>query len=280
MIRKAIIPIAGKGTRLMPVTSVLPKALFPVVDRRNRITTILQILLGDVAQAGISDVCIVVSPGQQEIVTRYLEAASKEANVNSPERICFAEQSEPRGFGHAVLEAKAFSSDEPYLLLLGDHISIAPAGQYNCIAQVIRAFGEHKAKAMIGMHEVGKDVLSTVGVATGTVVCEHVLRCTDFVEKPCLEVAQERLRTVGVRDGYFLGHCGIYAFDAEFFLYLEQEERAVVNTGQEVELAAAQAKFLEANPDQYYLYRIEGKAYDMGNAHGYCQTFQAVRQRT
>jgi len=280
MITRAIIPIAGRGTRLMPLTSVLPKALFPVVDRKRRIRTILQVLLGDMVEAGIDDVCIIVSPGQQEIVTKYLNAVRERAEAELPKQICFVEQSEPRGFGHAVLQAKAFASNEPYLLLLGDHVSMARAGQKACIKQVIQAFIEHKAKAVIGMHEVSQDVLSTVGVATGTAIGDRLFYCTDFVEKPGLTVAQERLKTLGVKDGYFLAHCGIYVFDADFFLYLEQEETAVAQTGQEVELAAAQYRYLQDNHEDYYLYHINGESYDMGNPEGYWQTYQAVRLKS
>ena len=108
MIKKAIIPIAGKGTRLMPVTSAVPKPLFPLVDRGESVKAVLHVLLEDLRGAGIDDVCIVVSPGQEEIVGRYLATTRASCNALLPARIGFIEQREPRGFGDAGASGQRF----------------------------------------------------------------------------------------------------------------------------------------------------------------------------
>jgi UTP-glucose-1-phosphate uridylyltransferase len=84
------------------------------------------------------------------------------------------------------------------------------------------------------------------------------------------------LRNEGLEDGRYLAHCGIYIFDAEIFDCLEREQSKVKTRGGELELAAAQVRFLQRYPDSHYLLRIDGKAYDMGNPEGYLKAFTAL----
>ena len=129
---KAVVPIAGKGTRLEPMTKVVPKALFPMVDRSKKVRAVLQVLLEEIGQVGIEDVAVIISSGQKNTVKAYLDVI-RELNARTlPSRICFLEQKEPRGFGDAVSRAREFVNDEPFLLLLGDHIHISnPGKQYS-----------------------------------------------------------------------------------------------------------------------------------------------------
>jgi len=75
VIEKALIPVAGLGTRLRPVTAVLPKAMFPLVDPRGRLRTVVHLILAEAAASGIRQAAVIVSPGQQEVIERYLDAA-------------------------------------------------------------------------------------------------------------------------------------------------------------------------------------------------------------
>lgn len=276
MLKRAIIPIAGKGTHLMPLTSVVPKALFPLVDGRKSVKAVLHVLLEEVRDAGIDNVCIIISPGQKEIVRRYLATARDSCGALLPSEISFIEQQEPRGFGDAVLQAKGFVGEGPFVLLLGDHIRISSSGQPSCILQVVEAFRKAGPKAMVGVHDVDEAVIHTMGVAAGSLVEERVFRCMEFVEKPNQEVARRRLRTKGLPEGQYLAHCGIYVFDAEIFSYLEVERLQVQAGGREVELAAAQLRLLQIHPESYHLCHIDGKAYDIGNPEGYLRAFTAI----
>lgn len=129
---------------------------------------------------------------------------------------------------------------------------------------------------MVGVHGVDESVIHTMGVATGVLVEERVFRCTEFVEKPDQGTEKRRLRTKGLPEGQYLAHCGIYIFDAEIFDFLEKERFHVEASGKEVELATAQLALLQRHPESYYLYRIEGKAYDIGNPEGYLRAFTAI----
>ncbi len=275
-VKKLVIPIAGQGTRMMPVTSVLPKALFPVVDTERKVKAVLHLLLEDAARAGIDQVCVVVSPGQEPLIRTYLDAVTQSDRLVLPVSIDFVEQSEPRGFGHAVIQAKGFVCDDPFLLLLGDHVHCASIGLRSCVSQVLDAYeNQDGCKAMIGMHDVDEFAVPAMGTAAGLRVKDRLFHCKDFVEKPDAETARERLRTQGLPADKYLAHCGIYAFDAELFDCLKEECLAVGESNREIELAAAQQRLLQRYPESYYLYWIEGKAYDMGNPEGYARTFAA-----
>jgi len=276
MIRKAIIPIAGQGARLTPMTSVLPKALFPVVDFPNQVRAVLHVLLADVASAGIDQVCVIVSPGQESMIRTYLAAVRLGDERELAASIDFVEQAEPRGFGHAVMQAEAFVANDPFILLLGDHLHIAPRGHVSCLNQIVEAFqSQNGCQAMIGMHDVDECVVHTMGTAAGAPLKDRLFRCKRFVEKPDVETAREHLGTPTLPTGKYLAHCGIYGFTAEIFNCLEEESRLVGKSRREIELAAAQVRVLQRHPESYYLYWIEGKAYDMGNPEGYARTFAA-----
>jgi UTP--glucose-1-phosphate uridylyltransferase len=278
VISKLVIPIAGKGTRLMPVASVLPKALFPLVEG-GRIKAVLQVILDQVAQTNVRKVALVVSPGQAEIVTRYLAAASLDGQSVMPAAITAIEQTEPLGFGDAVLRARGFVGDGPFALLLGDHIHVAEAGAEPCLAQVMAAFERTHPAAMIGVQEVGAEELAFVGVTQGLHLDGAVYRCTDFVEKPDVATARRRCRTDGLAQDRFLAHCGIYVFGAQIFDCLLEEQAAKKGGGREVELAGAQSILLARHPQQYLLCRINGRAHDMGTPAGYSRTWKALAQQ-
>ena len=276
MLRKAIIPLAGKGTRLLPVTAVIPKALFPLVGRDGRIKCVLHVILEQVRHAGVQDVALVVSPGQAEMIEAYLDEARRGPGGAIPSRVTFIEQTDPRGFGDAVLCGAGFAGEEPFLVLLGDHIQIPTKSAKPCMTQVTEAFKKMGGVAMIGMHEVPTSELSKVGVARGEPLEGRVYRCEDFIEKPELETANGRLRTPGLEEGAFLAHCGIYAFSPEIFDCLREEAACNAHGLGEVELAGAQQRLLQRYPGNYYLLRIAGKAYDMGTPAGYMRTMAAL----
>jgi UTP--glucose-1-phosphate uridylyltransferase len=266
-----IIPVAGKGMRLMPVTGVLPKPLFPLVGCNDRVTSVLGVILAQVRLAGISRVALIVSPGQEEMIARYLDGLEAPARALLPTEIAMIEQTTARGFGHAVLCGREFAGAEPFAVLLGDHVHVSDKGSPCCLEQVVSAFARTGGVAMVGVHEVGIDEVSKVGLVKGEPSDAGVYRCLDFVEKPDLATARRRLLTSGLETDRFLGHCGIYVFDPKIFTYLEADSHKPEAAG-EIELATAQAKLLKDYPDGYNLYKIDGRAYDMGTPSGYRRT--------
>jgi len=279
LIRKALIPAAGKGTRLMPVSSVVPKAMFPLVDECNNIRSVLHVICRQAASAGIESVGIVVSPWQRAMVREYFKAVQQSNPDGLPGHIEYLVQPRPKGFGDAVMQAAEFVGDEPFMLLLGDHIYIEDCNRPSCPAQVVKAFESVGGAAMIGMQPVSTEELSRVGVAAGVEIHKDIYQCSDFVEKPDPVTAQQRLVTRGLPEGAFLAHCGIYVFTPEIFACLQQLSDMIKATDKEIELAEAQNMLLERYPNKYYLCKIAGRSYDIGTPEGYAASQTAFRNK-
>ena len=274
-IRKAVIPVAGLGTRLRPMTYVIPKVMMPLVDCRDRVLPVLHFLLAEAKSAGADEVALVVSPQHDVPMREYLSAVRPDGYADLPTRVEFVRQDEPLGFGHAVAQARAFVGDEPFLLMLGDHVYIPAQGAPACAAQVVGAFDRLGGKAVVGMQPVGPEELPRVGVAGGLPIGEGVYRCTNFVEKPDLATAEDKLLAPDLPEGQFLAHCGAYVFDPVVFELLAELSAADRPAGAEVQLADAQAMLLSRYPEEYFLARIAGRAYDTGTPGGYSAALAA-----
>jgi UTP--glucose-1-phosphate uridylyltransferase len=276
MIRTAVVPVAGLGTRLRPWTHAAAKALLPLVDPQNAIRPVVHVIAAEAASAGAQRLVLVASPGQIEPLEAYFSAVrDTDAGAELPETIRCRLQREPRGFGDAVLQAEEDAAGEPVLVMLGDHVHRAAGGAERCGAQVAGAWDRHGGAAMIGVQPVDAAELSRVGTVAGEPLGKGVYRCTDFVEKPDAATAAERLRTPGLPEGEYLAHCGLYVFDAAIFDCL----RAVAESGPagEVELADAQRMLLDRRAGEYRLCRIDGRAYDTGTPGNYAAAFAAMR---
>jgi len=279
VIQKALVPIAGKGARLMPVTSIVPKAMFPIVQHGSTIRCLLQLILEQIISAGIEHVGIVVSAGQTNMLKRYFKSVLEGGYGKLPAHIEYITQPSPEGFGDAVLRAATFVGDDPFILLLGDHVHIEKCGEPPCTAQIARAFDSSNGVAMIGVQQVSARELSKVGVASGTKIKGDIYLCKNFIEKPDLKTARQELVTDGLSDGAFLAHCGIYAFTAEIFDCLSRVGEAAQRVSKEVELAEAQSLLLGKYPKRYFLCEIAGRAYDIGVPQGYADAQIAFQSK-
>ncbi len=266
MIHRALIPIAGLGTRMGPLARVVPKAMFPLVDGRGRIRPIAHWICAEAASAGIDQVALIVSPGHLDTIRAYFAAAAGKT-ADLPQDIAYI-PAEPLGFGYAVLRGEEFVGGEKFLVFLGDHVYLTDPGSPSCAKQVAAAFEQYGGAAMIGMQAVGSEELPLVGVAAGQPMGGHVYRCTAMVEKPDLATARLRLATPGLGPDRFLAHCGIYAFTMAIFDCLRAVQ-ARIPAGQELQLASAQSLLLAGRGDDYRLTQIAGRAFDTGTPAGY-----------
>jgi UTP--glucose-1-phosphate uridylyltransferase len=277
MITKAIIPLAGLGRRLGPLASVIPKAMFPLIDHEYRVMPLLQLILAQAHLAGARQIGLILSAAHTEMVRRYLVAARKAGYADMSEEIEFIIQPSPLGFGDAVARGADFIGKDDFLVLLGDHLYVEEPGRTPCVKQVADAFAARGGAAMIGVQAVGAEQLPYVGTVGGEPIGPSVYKCTAFVEKPDLATARQRLRTPGLAEGEYLAHCGIYAFTPEIFDCLSWLASADRPAGQELGLADAQSILLKRHPDSYYLYRIDGKAYDIGIPANYAAALEALK---
>jgi UTP--glucose-1-phosphate uridylyltransferase len=151
MVSKALIPVAGRGTRLRPLTSVVPKALLPLVDDSGTMKCVLHVICEQAVHSGAAHIGVVASPWQIDMLRQYFDAVDECGFAKLPATVEYITQVSPKGFGDAVLQGRSFVGDEPFLLLLGDHVQMEDGGQPACSLQVVKAFDSTDAVAMVGM---------------------------------------------------------------------------------------------------------------------------------
>lgn len=261
MIRKAIIPAAGLGTRFLPATKAVPKELLPIVD----IPTI-QYIVQEVVDAGIEDVILITGKGKSKIVDHFdvypelEEKLEKEGKLDLAEalrrtsqmvKVISVRQGTPRGLGHAVLCAKDIVGDEPFVVLLGDDLVDA---KVPCTKQMIDVYNKYK-KSVVAMMEVPDEDVCKFGVCAGKKLSDRVTELTTMVEKPKLEEAPAKTVIVGR-----------YILTPRIFSILEETDPG---KGGEIQLTDAMARLMKE--EGFLGYEFEGERYDAGDKFGFLQ---------
>lgn len=206
-IHKAVIPAAGLGTRFLPATKVLPKEMIPVVDRPG-----IQWAVEECVREGITDICIVTSRGKGLIEDHFdlapeLEASladrGKDAELKEVKAISdlatiySVRQKEPLGFGHAVLQAKEFTGDDPFVVLVPDEIVPEPQGDETSLMRRMVETYERFNKTVVAVKQVPKEEVSSYGIVDPEFVEDDVANIKNFIEKPPVDEAPSDLASVG-----------------------------------------------------------------------------------
>ena len=282
-VRRAIIPVAGCGTRLYPATRALKKDFFPIPCPDGMVRPVILILLEELIQSGIEDICLVLgSEEERQLYADFFERPLPEEHLAklSPEardyenhilaigkHLHYVYQREKRGFGHAVYQASQFAGHEPVLLLLGDTLYRSDTNK-PCALQMVEEY-ERCNCLMVSIHPIPLGEVSRYGILHG--VWENkartLLNVTTIQEKPKVNYAEEFLgvRTPdGVKEYYSV--FGQYILTPEVFDELHQEFMAREIEGDhttEIELTTA----LEAVRQRSGMMgvRLKGRMYDMGN---------------
>lgn len=259
-IKKAIIPIAGKGTRFLPATKEIAKEIIPIIN-----VPMIHYIVQEACEAGIEQVIFVTASGKfavedyfdrnQELEaflernnkTKELELIKK---IGSMVDVTAVRQKEQLGLGHAVLCAKNMIGNEPFAVLLGDDIVI---NKTPAIKQLMDVSLKNDGATVIGVMEVPKSETNKYGIVKGDVVDEKTLRMTGMVEKPKPEDAPTNLATPGR-----------YILTPEIFSILENIPRGAGN-----EYQLTDAINILCTKKDVFAYRFEGERYDTGNVHGY-----------
>ncbi len=291
-VRKAVITAAGRGTRQYPASTAVQKEMFPLVDRDGLTKPVIQIIAEEALDSGIEQICIVTQPGEAPLYREYFRRMSDEeatrfrgkdwAILESErlgslgDRISFAEQKTPDGFGHAVFQAREFVGDEPFLLLLGDHVYISNTKD-RCARQLVRVFEQYMLDAASGVQPTQEHHLHAFGVIRGAPVHADrgIYRAEQIVEKPSIDFAREQLATPGLPAGNYLAHFGIHVFGPRLFDSLEHLIRHDLRDKGEIQLTAAQ-EHLRQQTDKYWVVRNEGQRYDTGVPYGLMETQLAL----
>ncbi len=260
-IRKAIIPAAGLGTRVLPASKAMPKEMLPIVDKPA-----IQYIVEEAVKAGITDILIITNRGKNVIEDHFdhsvelegvlrsrgkldiLETVEAPANLAN---IYYIRQKETKGLGDAVLRAKQFVGDEPFAVMYGDDVII---GENPAIKELCEAY-ESYGKSVVGIKEVSDELIVKYSSMKLEKIAEREFVISDMIEKPTLE---SKFSNYSI-----LGRC---VLDSKIFDILEQ---IPLGAGGELQLTDAMA--VVARTEGITGVDFSGKRYDMGNKLGILQ---------
>ncbi|HAB18539.1 MAG TPA: NTP transferase domain-containing protein [Verrucomicrobiota bacterium] len=247
-IKKAVVTAAGKNQRTLPLQTL--------VDGDGVGKTALRIIIEEVLQAGVDEIAIVVSPGDQKA---YEAAAGTHAS-----RLTFVEQTQPLGYGHAVYCAKAFAGGSPFLLLVGDHLYVSRT-QKRCAQQLVEVAREQDC-AVSAVQATHESKLPFYGAIGGRLVAnsQSLYEIDDLLEKPTPTEAEQRLIVPGLRAGHYLCFFGMHVLTPAVMEMLGQQVSRSSTAG--VHLTTALAKL--AQHERYLAYEVAGRRYDIGLKYG------------
>jgi len=262
LIKKAIIPAAGLGTRFLPATKAMPKEMLPILDKPT-----IQYIVEEAAKAGIEDIIIVTGKHKRSIEDHFdnqkelemiledkgkTDLLEKVHYSTSLANIFYVRQKEQKGLGHAIYSARQFIGNEPFAVLLGDDIveSETPA-----IKQLMNVY-EETGKSVIGVQEVPDSETHRYGIIDPLEKLGLKYKVKQFVEKPKQGTAPSNLAIMGR-----------YVLTPEIFDYLKSQKEGA---GNEIQLTDAIERM--NSESQVYAYDFEGNRYDVGEKLGFVKT--------
>ncbi len=283
-VRKAVIPAAGFGTRLFPASKAMKKELFPIVDCNGRAKPAIMAIVEEAVNAGIEEVCLIVQKVDIDLFESFFKTPPRIEHYNKlskenklycdylielGSRISFVFQDTQEGFGHAVYCAREWVGNEPFLLMLGDHLygSDEPS---SCAKQVIDAY-ERVGHSVVGLKETPIGELSNFGCVTGVwKEIDSMLSVTEFYEKPDPEYAREHLHIDGMEEDSFLTVFGIYVIEPQIFGFLEQNIEYNIRERGEFQLTSCLDDLRKVEGFSGYV--VKGRRFDIGLPEEYRQT--------
>lgn len=261
MIKKAVIPAAGLGTRFLPATKAQPKEMLPIVDKPT-----IQYIVEEAVLSGIEDIIIVTGKNKRAIEDHFDKSLELEMQLKTSGKIKmlkvvqkitnladihYVRQKEPLGLGHAILCAKKFIGNEPFAVLLGDDIidSQTPA-----LRQMIERYQEVQS-SILGCKDVSKEDVVKYGIVDYSYHYQELYKVQSLIEKPTVDQAPSTQAIVGR-----------YILSPAIF---EMLERIQPDAKGEIQLTEAIDLLLAREP--IFSYLIQGKRYDVGDKFGFLQ---------
>jgi len=277
-ITKAVITAAGRGARQYPASDTVHKAMLPLVDRDGLTKPVLQIIAEEALESGIEQICVVTAPGDEAVYRNHfrnyaanlrstykgVDWAEDQARrfVDLDQRLLFAVQPEPEGYGHAVWCARSFVRDEPFLLLLSDHLYISSETR-RCARQVIELAASENC-AVSAVQATREHLIHQYGTLTGRRVPEHpeIYAIDEIVEKPNPTLAELRLQVPGLRAGHYLCFFGMHVLTPVVFELLDDLVRDNVRELGLIQLTTALNAL--ARQERYLALETRGSRFNLG----------------
>jgi UTP--glucose-1-phosphate uridylyltransferase len=291
-VRKAVIPIAGLGTRHFPASHAVKKELFPVVGPDGIARALFHYHLLELDAAGIEEICIIVQPGEDEMVRAYLQGPDRSylkrlekhpALLREAEqmrafagRVTFAVQHQQEGYGHAIYQSKTFAGGGFVLLGLGDHLFRGrPVSPYRELAQMAAVSG---GKSVSAVNRISAAELKGYGTIAGRRRAENPqwIDVSLIIEKPDAATARQKLHVNDLPADTWLGWFGMHLLSPSIYEILEEMIRDNVRDNGEFQLTRAQE--LQRQREGYLaLEMTTAKRFDFGVPDDFVHSVQAFR---
>ena len=283
-VRKAVIPAAGFGTRLFPATKATKKELFPIIDQDGIAKPAILLIVEEALEAGLEEVIIIVQENDLDDFRSFFSTQVSIENYNklSPyfqdyarrileigRRVSFVIQPVQEGFGHAIYCARQAVGDEPFLLMLGDHL-YRSNNERSCARQLLDAYQQH-GSSILGLRHTPEDQIANFGTVAGVwIEPGQLLNLTEFAEKPTVDYARTNLLVPGLPEGQYLTVFGQYIIKPQLFDYLE--EHIVNNVRERGEFQLTSTLDRLRKEDGFLGLVMDGKRYDIGLPEHYLET--------
>jgi UTP--glucose-1-phosphate uridylyltransferase len=290
-IRKSVITAAGRGVRLYPAADTVEKAMLPLIDRDGLNKPVIQIIAEEALDSGIEEIAVVCAPGDEEhyrrrfeLLRRNLLAAHTGADwaaeqakrlSNVVSRLTFVTQEEPLGYGHAVHCARGFVGNEPFLLLLSDHLYISHVPGRRCAQQLID-LACRQGCAVSAVHATPEHLVGQYGTLRGRRLPNEkgIYQIERILEKPSLSQAELELQVPGLRVGHYLCFFGMHVLTPTIFELLAEGMNEAGKGGGDLMLTPAQEALARREP--YLAVEMAGMRYDIGARYGLLRTQVAL----
>ncbi|WP_211088672.1 UTP--glucose-1-phosphate uridylyltransferase GalU [Listeria innocua] len=261
-VKKAVIPAAGLGTRFLPATKAMPKEILPIVDKPT-----IQYIVEEAVESGIEDILIVTGKGKRAIEDHFDSVPELELNLREKNKLellhlieettninlHFIRQSKPKGLGDAILQARGFVGNEPFIVMLGDDIVQAKTP---CAKQLIQQYAKTHS-SIIGVQTVPHEETYRYGIIDPIdEYSKNLYNVNGFVEKPDPNEAPSNLAILGR-----------YLLTPQIFDFLETQKPGA---GGEIQLTDAINSLNEIQ--RVFAYDFEGERYDVGDKFGFIKT--------
>ena len=265
ILKKAVFPVAGLGTRFLPATKASPKEMLPIVDK-----PLIQYAVEEAYAAGIRDMIFVTGRNKRAIEDHFDTAYELESELEKSEKlellalvrsvqpddmtIAFVRQPRSLGLGHAVLCAEHLVGNEPFAVLLADDLMVGPKGGLSVMAQMAEKFQEFQ-QSMLAVQEVPAEQTRRYGIVAGEMVGERLMKVSHMVEKPSPDQAPSRMAVAGR-----------YILTPAVFDQIRNQPKGA---GGEIQLTDGIAGLMKS--ESVYAFQYLGKRYDCGSKEGFLE---------
>lgn len=273
MIKKAVIPAAGYGTRFLPITKAIPKEMLPIIDRPT-----IEFIVEEAKMSGIEEILIIVSSNKNAIIdyfdrnleleTILLKKSKQELfnivhNIGEGIHLFFVRQKEQLGLGHAILQAEAFTANEPFAVLLGDDMFVSD--HKPALKQIIELH-EHTKSSVLGTMEVSYENTKKYGICSPKTIHEDYMELKGVVEKPDPKDAPSTFAIAGR-----------YVLTPAIYKYLKTQSEGM---GGEIQLTDAILRLMDE--ESVYAKNMNAKRYDVGSKIDYIEAIidRALKDKT